>query len=94
MGDYTPTTGEVRGIYEVARALHPEATGGLASPGEVMAEFDRWLNAERARIWAEGYLANAVEILNNIALSPMAYNDALKRAAIEAERRNPYEGDD
>ena len=53
MDKYTPTTEEVRGIYEVARALHPEATGGLASPGEVMAEFDRWLNAERARVRRE-----------------------------------------
>ena len=53
MDKYTPTTEEARGIYEVARALHSEATGGLASPGEVMAEFDRWLNAERARIWEQ-----------------------------------------
>lgn len=54
MSDYTPTTDEVRQSYvtddhDRHMVLDPSA------------EFDRWLAAERARIWDEGWDTRVTE---------------------------------
>jgi len=45
---YTPTTEEIRTAYVLMRS-----TGRAKVLGDMLAEFDRWLNTERARIRAE-----------------------------------------
>ena len=71
MSDYTPTTEEVREGY---------SSWGIA-PDENLwqerllldkhrAEFDRWLNAERARIWAEGFSAGVNHDLGDWEVAP------------------------
>lgn len=51
MSEHTPTTEQVRGGYVYAQAKFQRKQHS-ADPKD---EFDRWLAAERARIWREGY---------------------------------------
>lgn len=53
---YTPTTDTVRDAY--TRAMR---NAFIASAGEHDAEFDRWLESERERIWYEGWDAALTE---------------------------------
>lgn len=57
MGDYTPTTEEVRKAYIGNRWSLDQEFERLAGP-----EFDRWLAAERARVWDEAVEATAAAI--------------------------------
>lgn len=50
MTDYTPTTGAVRAAY--TRAMRQAF---IASTGEHIAEFDRWLKQVQADAWDVGY---------------------------------------
>ena len=50
MTDYTPSTQEVKEWYA-------DSIDRLGGEGE----FDRWLNAERARIWDEGYRRSCMD---------------------------------
>jgi hypothetical protein len=49
--EYTPTTDEIRDGYWIN-------DGGISDEADALA-FDRWLAAERARIWDEGFGACA-----------------------------------
>ena len=77
MGDYTPTTQEVREVYAWEDNYPYE---GEHSP-ERAAWFDRWLNAERARIWEQCAQAGWESKLYG------------HRNRDELMARNPYEAD-
>lgn len=54
MTEYTPTTEEVRYAYGIGRNETWLDDGSKPLP-----QFDRWLEAERARIWDEAFCQGA-----------------------------------
>lgn len=52
MTDRTPTTNQVRDFYAIAAVMVARSLGDKITASEAYFEFDRWLEAETARIGA------------------------------------------
>jgi hypothetical protein len=59
VSEYTPDTWDVRDAYDAGSNIRRETLQqhyGSEPLTNYHAEFDRWLNEERARVWDEGFL--------------------------------------
>lgn len=81
MSDYTPTTDEAR-IAWAMQCADERATGPaerILVAIQADAGFDRWLAAERARVWDEGFTRG------------LTHWPAAVRDASESTATNPYD---
>lgn len=74
MGDYTPTTEEVREYVANGGEYQPWTAPDEAVESARTAAFDRWLAAEKAQAWSEGFGVGERSGVRELPLNPWTEN--------------------